>query len=562
MKKILVAIITLAVMMTALGCTPIAQPSDFGFGASLDEVAIAGSWDYSENRVATTDAAVDNNVVFRTETKENYDLSFTAKVEAVNSEMKATFGGYAFYQDAVNNVAFTFDTEAKTVTLASVKGYDEQIIPAYYPENVDFANGVKVKVVKNANLFELYVDGLLVASILEAYEGAGQVGFAVSYAKVAFESIAVTDNAAFASANLMQKYTPAAGMPGTWEIEGSTVARTDIDPTTAGFEGVVFNAPVAMNYSFKATAKQTALIEGGYGFYGIVAYYRNGANYATVFFKDIYVDVCIVVNGVMQWTQGVVIPNLPEGYGADNWTAHDVECVKIGDTLRVFVNGAYLRDIKAETFDAPGSVGFDTNGAAAIFEMQELKTANTLDHANYKADMMAAVNYPHLLAYDNGVYTTINPDTPGGVNFGGEVYTHGRVFGTKYTYSVDVDTTYLSGNAANLIGIYGGISASSRIALYIAPSGYMDINGAFTYVNELGETVEVNGWAGLGKELPAAAFTDGVMNTIINITVEFDGTTFTFYVAGEKAYEIEAKTFNIAWPGITTNYVGASFKIN
>ena len=45
-------------------------------------------------------------------------------------------------------------------------------------------------------------------------------------------------------------------------------------------------------------------------------------------------------------------------------------------------------------------------------------------------------------------------------------------------------------------------------------------------------------------------------------TVTLDGTTFTFYVAGEKAYEIEAKTFNIAWPGITTNYVGASFKIN
>lgn len=564
MKKLLallVAVLTMASMF--VGCTPVeVKPEDFGYGASLDGVAITGSWGYAKDKLSLTDASIAENVIFRSETKENYTLSFNLKVTEVSAEQKSTFGGYAFYQDAVNNVEFTFDPEEKTVDFASVKGYDTQEIPAFYPENVDFANGASVKVVKDSNLFELYIDGVLVSSIMESYEGEGQVGFKGSYAKVDFVNVAVSDNAAFESANLMQKYTPAAGMPGTWEIEGSRVSRSDSDPTTACFEGVVFNAPVAMNYSFKATAKQTALIEGGYGFFGIVAYYRNGANYATVFFKDIYVDVCIVVNGIMQWTQGVVIPNLPEGYGVDNWSAHDVECIKIGDTLRVFVNGAFLRDIQVASFNAPGSVGFDTNGASAEFEMAELKTANSIEHEDYKADLMSAINYPHLLAYENGVYTTINPDTPGGVNYGGEVYTHGRVFGDSYTYSVDVDTTYLSGNDANLIGIYGGMSASSKIALYIAPSGYMDIMGQFTYVNEAGETVEVNGWAGLGKALPEAAFTDGVMNKEINITVAFDGTTFTFYVAGEKAYEIEAKTFNIAWPGITTNYVGASFKIN
>ena len=564
MKKFLVALVTVVMTLSMfVGCGPvITQPGDVGFGDSLDGVAITGSWTYAEGKVASTDVSVAENVVFRLETKENYDLAFSAKLDGVNEEMKAGFGGYAFYQDAVNCVAFSFNVNKKTATLASVKGYDTQNVPGYYPESVDFANGVNVKIIKNANLFELYIEGILVTSLVESYEGAGQVGFTASYAKVTFDGITVSDNAAFASADLMQKYTSAEGMPGNWEVEGNTVRRTDTDPTTAHFEGVIFNSPVAMNYSFKATATQTSFIEGGWGFYGIVAYYRNGANYATVFFKEDAVDVCIVVNGVMQWTQGIRTPNISEDFGVNNWSTHEVECIKIGDTLRVIVNGVYLRDIQVESFNAPGSVGFDTNGACATFEMKELKTADSIEHEKYNASLMAAINYPHLLAYEDGVYTTIDAALTNGTNYGGEVYTHARVFGNRYTYSVDVDTTYITGNAKNVIGVYAGISASSKIRLVITAEGNMDIRGQFVYVNEEGENVEVSGKSGLVKPLPAAAFTDGVMNKEINITVEFDGTTFTFYVAGELAYEIQAKTFNISWTGISSNYVGASFKIN
>lgn len=555
MKKILSAVVGAVLALSFLnGCGgETKKPEDFGYGNSADGREITGEWEYSDSGVSTKDSSTAENVVYKSGMNENYSFSFDITVEENSAENDWTFGGYAYYKDNTNYVSFLMNTDEKCMEVESVKGYDKQSLKAFYPAETDFAQPVSVQTVKIGNEIRFIMDGKLITTVQDTYPGAGQVGFMAEYVKVSFENVSVAQAAAFEQTPVMNEvYTPAAGMPGTWETEGNKVSRIDTDPETANFESVIFNSAVANDYSFKASAKQTSVVEGGYGFYGVVAYYQNASNYAIVFFKDIYVDVCVMFGGTMVWTGGIETPNVPEDGN------HIVEGTKVGDTMRIYVNGEFIRELRYSMFTRPGSVGFDTNGAPADFEMIELKTDSDLADEAYNKAAMCAVNFPALLEYEDGVYKTVANEfaTENGVNYGGVVEAWSAIAGNHYEYKVKVDTTYLMSNAANATGIYGGINVSS-IGILLKGNGKCDLYGVYSDM----DGNEVNGFAGQEKDLPASAFTDGVLNETVTVECVWDGEAFIFKIEGEEMYRVQAAGFAMAKPGILANYVGASFEI-
>lgn len=563
MKKLLAA-----ALGVSLFCLPLlaacgdggngVDPADYGYGPSLDGVAIEGDWSFSENGISS-EGTSGKSSIYKTGTKTDYAFSFTAKL--VESGSGAAFGGYAYYKDSTNYVEFMVDPAANTMTVVSVKGYDRQPIVASLAEETDFADASGVSSVKVGNEFRFYVEDTLITTVQETFDGAGQVGFMTDSAKVEFGGVAVSDATGFAESGILNEvYTPAVGTPGTWEIDGSSAARTDTDPTTANIESVVFNSAVASNYSFKATAKLTQTTEGGYGYYGIVAYYQNANNYAIVFFNGGYVDVLTMYDANYWWSGGIEIPNAPED------GVHTVEGAKIGDTIRVYVNDTFIREISYPSFARPGSVGFDTNGACAEFEIRELKSVNSYEDDRYAQTVH--VNYPHLLSFENGVYTTV-PDPaiegglPDGTNYGGIVQAFDVSIRAEFEYEIELSTANLTADAANATGIIGvggyGANNASYIAMMIDSSGNADLFGNYT---DMDENSVVNTWAGQKKKLPDAAFEEGgALKEKLVFAASYDGQTLRFFIEGTEMYSVEPAGCILAKPGFLANYVGASFTV-
>ena len=184
--------------------------------------------------------------------------------------------------------------------------------------------------------------------------------------------------------------------------------------------------------------------------------------------------------------------------------------------------------------------------------------------------LMASVNYPHLLEQkENGfTYTTVDAYSefgPGGTNYGGIVTTKANVSGSQYEYEIALDTQYLFASAANAIGIYGGQSSFNKIALLVVGNGYIDLFGSYSYQDgedwiEVGPTAQT--WGGKGKLIPDVCKTNGVVDRYISAKVVFNSGNFKFYLNGTEVYDINAKIFNTAAPGIIANYVGAGFSFD
>ena len=564
MKKLFILALSLS-----LACLPLlsacgdknapADPADYGYGPSLDGAAIEGEWQYSEEGV-TSSLLSQKGVLYKTGSKTDYTFGFTAELKDTDEEKAAAFGGYAYYKDASNYVEFMIDPEEKTMEVESVKGYDRQPITASLAADTDFSEPLSLSAAKVGNEFRFYQEDTLVTTVLESFDGAGQTGLMTEYATVEFTDVEVTDASAFSVGGILNEvYTPAVGTPGTWEIEGSSASRTDSDPQTANIESVVFNSAVATDYSFKATAKQTAAIEGGYGYYGVVAYYQNGNNYAIVFFNGNYVDVLTMYDANYWWSGGIEIPNPPED------GVHTVEGAKVGDTLRIYVNDTFIREISYPSFARPGSVGFDTNGASAEFAITELRSVSSYEDERYAQTVH--VNYPHLLSYADGKYTTISdpaaePASPAGTNYGGIVQAFDVSIRPEFTYEAELDTANLAANGANAAGIIGvggyGANNASYIAMLINSTGYADLFGNYT---DMEENSVANTWAGQAKQLPAAAFENGVLKAKISFKASYDGETLRFYIEGEEMYAVEPAGCILAKPGFMANYVGASFTV-
>lgn len=529
--------------------------ADHGYGKAKDGAEFVGDWSYSN------DALIGNNLdgtgkIFKDEFKENYSLSFTVKVLDYTDIKGRSFGGYAYYKDAENSVEFNVETNK--MVIQTTNGYDTQIVQALYPSNLDFANGIAMEVTKNGKIFEFYLDNKLVTSVNEDFIEAGQFGMITNRMKVEYSNVSFQNLGEFVSRDIENDiYTPAAGTSGTWEIDGSHATRVDEDPATAKFESVVFNSAIANNYTFNATIQKGVDIPGGYNLYGIIAYYRNNSNYVIVFFKDIYIDVYVMLNGVAKWTQGLEDPNLPES------GVSVLKVNKVGPRIDAYINGAFVRTIESESYNAPGSVGFDTNGAGADFHILSLKTINSLENSLYDPSLMVGVSHSVLLDHDGLDYTTVDKDNdfgPVGTNYGLYLYTYGRVFGNSYKYDVTVDTQYLASDPANTLGIVGGRSDSSNIAMLLKADGTVDLYGSFLYQGENKEYIEVaKTFAGLAKDVPDNCKTNGVLNQKIKMSVEYKINEFKFLLNDVEIFKVTAKTFNITWPGIIANYVGAGF---